>query len=214
MRSLIVALAVLAPATGWSQENCLEHIKFPGVGRWAEYRATYNQDPYTMRYAVTGTERRGGKELQWIEMKMSGGKKDQTMVYQMLVPGSIVEMDQVQEIVFKPGDQPAMKMNGMMMGMIRKQLEKHTFHSEACKGVSLVGKETVTVPAGRFSALHFRSAEHGIDTWVSPELPFSLVKSSGKDHRVELTAQGDGAKSSITETPQEMGGMGGPPSSP
>jgi hypothetical protein len=212
MRSLLTALLLLVPIPAVAQQECLQHIKFPEVGRWAEYRATYKQDPYTIRYAITGSERRGGKELQWVEMKMSGGKKDQTLIYQMLVPGSLVEMDQVQEVVFKPGDQPAMKMNGMMMDMVRKQLEKHAFHREACKGVSLVGKESITVPAGRFSSLHFRSAEQGIDTWLSPDLPFSLVRSTGKDHQVELTAQGDGAKSSITETPQEMGGMRGPPS--
>lgn len=206
MRSLSVALTLLLPAVGWGQENCLEHIKFPEVGRWAEYRATYNQDPYTIRYAVTGAESRGGKKLQWVEMKMSGGKKDQSLIYQMLVPGSLVEMDQVQEVVFKPGDQPAMKMNGMMVDMIRKQLEQHAFHREACKGVSLVGKESVTVPAGRFSSLHFRGAGQGIDTWLSSQLPFSLVKSTGKNYQVELTAHGEGATSSITETPQEMGG--------
>jgi hypothetical protein len=210
MRLAVSGLLLLVPAIGWAQESCLEQITFPGVGRWAEYRASYNKDPYTVRYAITGSENRKGKKLQWVEMRMSGGKKDQTMIYQMLVPGSLVEMDQVEEIVFKAGDQPAMKMNGMMMGMIRKQLEKYAFHREACTGVSLVGKESVTVPAGRFSTLHFRSSEHDIDTWISPKLPFSLVKSSGKTHNVELIRQGGGAKSSITETPQEMGGMGGP----
>ncbi len=210
MRSLIVALTLLAPAVAWGQDDCLEQIKFPEVGRWAEYRATYNQDPYTIRYAVTGAESRGGKELQWVEMKLSGGKKDQTLIYHMLVPGSLVQMDQVQEVVFKHGNQPAMKMSGMMMDIIRKQLEQHTFHREACKGVSLVGKESVTVPAGRFSSLHFRSAEEGIDTWLSPQLPFSLVKSNGKNFQLELAAHGKGATSSITETPQEMSGMGGP----
>jgi hypothetical protein len=78
----------------------------------------------------------------------------------------------------------------------------------------MVGKEDITVPAGRFGTLHFRSAEHGIDTWVSPDLPFSLVKSTGKDHRIELTDHGTGAKSSLTETPSEVGGMGGPTTSP
>jgi hypothetical protein len=210
MRSLIIALSLLAPAVARAQDDCLEQIKFPEVGRWAEYRATYNADPYTIRYAVTDAESRGGKQLQWVEMKMSGGKKDQSLIYQMLVPGSVVEVDQVQEVVFKHGDQPAMKMDGMMVDMIRKQLEQHTFHREACKGVSLVGKESVTVPAGRFSSLHFRSAEEGIDTWLSSQLPFSLVKSTGKNFQVELTAHGEGATSSITETPQEVGGMGGP----
>ncbi|HEY3012952.1 MAG TPA: hypothetical protein VGJ36_09410 [Gemmatimonadales bacterium] len=212
MRRFTLPLLLLALATpGWAQDNCLQQVKFPEVGRWAEYQALYNhKDPYTMRYAVIGGEARGGKGLQWVELRMTGTQKDHNMVYQMLVPGSLMKMDQVQEIVFKAGDKPAMKMNGMMMKMIRNQLEKQSFYGELCKGVSLVGKEKVTVPAGRFEALHFHSAEHGSDSWVSTGVPFSLVKASGKDFEMELAAQGDGAKSSITEQPQEMPGMGGP----
>jgi hypothetical protein len=211
MRAMILSLLLLAPmSAGWAQQKCLEQVKLPEVGRWAEYTVYNEKDPYTVRYAVIGSEARGGKNLQWVEMQMTGKQNDQNMVYQMLVPGSLVELGQVQEIVFKPGDRPAMKMDGMMLGMIRKQLEKQSFYSEICKGVTLVGEETVTVPAGRFKAMHFSSSEHATDSWISPGLPFPLVKSTGKNHRLELAAQGAGAKSSITEKPQEMGGMGGP----
>jgi hypothetical protein len=213
MRSVAAAQVLLLASAGslWAQDNCLEQVKLPAVGRWAEYKAVYNQkEPYTMRYAVIGTESRGGKNLQWVEMRMSGQKKDHNLIYQMLVPGSLTEMDQVQEIVFKSGDQPAMKMDGMMMSMIRGQLEKQSFYDKVCDGVSLVGKESVTVPAGRFEALHFRSGEYEADSWLAPKVPFSLVKSVGKQYQMELVAQGDGAKSSITEKPQEMRGMRGP----
>jgi hypothetical protein len=37
------------------------------------------------------------------------------------------------------------------------------------------------------------------------------VKSTGKQFQMELAAHGQGAKSAITEKPQEMGGMGGRP---
>jgi hypothetical protein len=213
MRSVLAAPVLLLATAGSlaAQANCLEQVKLPAVGRWAEYKAVYNQkEPYTMRYAVIGTENRGGKDLQWVEMRMSGEKKDRNLIYQMLVPGSLTEMDQVQEIVFKSGDQPAMKMDGMMMSMIRGQLEKQSIYDNVCKGVSLVGKQSITVPAGRFEALHFRSAEYAADSWLAPKVPFSLVKSVGKQYQMELVAQGDGAKSSITEKPQEMRGMRGP----
>jgi hypothetical protein len=199
----------LAPAAS-AQANCLEQIKFPAQGRWAEYKATYKNDPYTVRYGVIGQEARGGKTLQWVEMRMEGAKQERNLIYQMLVPGSLMEIGQVQEIVFKPGDQPAMKMSGEMMKMIRGQMDKQSFYGEMCKGVTLVGKEKVTVPAGAFETLHFRSAENASDSWVSPEVPFSLVKSTGKDYQVELVKQGEGATSSIKEKPQEMRGMGGP----
>jgi hypothetical protein len=89
MRSVGAAPVLLLATAGslWAQGNCLEQVKLPAVGRWAEYKAVYNQkEPYTMRYAVIGTESRGGKDLQWVEMRMSGEKKDRNLIYQMLVP--------------------------------------------------------------------------------------------------------------------------------
>jgi hypothetical protein len=78
--------------------------------------------------------------------------------------------------------------------------------------VTLVGEEKVTVPAGRFQARHYHSAKYGSDSWVASSVPFALVKSVGKNYQMELAVHGHGAKSSITEQPQEMPGMGGPPS--
>jgi hypothetical protein len=213
MRVLTISLILSAGvnAVAMAQNNCLDQIKFPAVGRWAEYKALYNKkDPYTVRYAVIGAEQRNGKAMEWVELRMIGASKDRNIVYQMLVPGSLMQMGDVQEIVFKTGEKPAMKMSGMMMKMIRGQMEKQNLYSEVCKDVTLVGKENVAVPAGRFQAQHYHSDKYGADSWISPMVPFSLVKSVGENHQMELTSQGRGAKSSITEKPQEMPGMGGP----
>ena len=207
--SVLVALAPASPAL--AQTDCLQQARFPEVGRWAEYKATYQNNPYTIRYSVLGNEERGGKNLHWIEMQMTGSQKDKNMVYQMLVPESFADLDQVQEVIFKPGNQPAMKLSGQMLGMMRGQLDKQSFLKELCKDVSLVGKESLSVPAGKFETLHYRSAERGSDSWMSTQVPFSMVKSTGKQFQMELAAHGQGAKSSITEKPQEMGGMGGRP---
>ena len=44
MRSLFIPVFLLAGATtGWAQQKCLEQIKLPEVGRWAEYKAVYKQ---------------------------------------------------------------------------------------------------------------------------------------------------------------------------
>jgi hypothetical protein len=208
---LLVLLLAAAPAV--RAQDCLEQIKFPGVGRWAEYKALYNgKDPYTVRYAVIGSEKRGGADLKWVELRMVGADKDKSFTYQVLVPGSAGEMANVQEIIMKAGDKPAMKMNGMMMKMIRGQLDKQNFLADVCKEVALVGEEKVTVLAGRFQARHYHSAKYGSDSWVASSVPFALVKSVGKNYQMELAVHGDGAKSSISEEPQEMPGMGGPSS--
>ena len=209
MRTPMLSLAALlgVAAAGQAQETCLEQMKFPEVGRWAEYKALYNKtDPYTIRYAVVGGERRGGKDLKWLELRMVGEKKDGNVVYQMLVPGSVAELGDVQEIVMKPGDKPAMKMDGMMLKMIRGQMEKQSFLGDVCKDVTLVGPESVTVPAGKFQTRHFRSDKYTSDSWLTFDIPFAMVKSVGKNYEMALLSHGAGAKSSITEKPQSMGG--------
>ncbi len=204
-----LALAVAAPAVQ-AQNDCLADLEMPAVGQWAEYTGTMKQDPYTLRYAVVGAEERNGKAMRWLELKMAGKKKDQNVVYQVLTPGNPAEMDLVEEIVFKPGDKPAMKMNGMMMKMLRGQLEKSSVLANLCEGVAPAGEESVTVPAGTFQAIRYHDSKHDADTWVVPDRPFIMVKSKGKDFELSLAAEGDGAESSITETPEEMPGMGGP----
>jgi hypothetical protein len=205
---LTLSLLAAPPVAGQGQE-CLAGMKMPDVGQWAEYRGVMNQkDPYTMRYAVVGAEERDGKGMKWLELRMVGEGKDKNMVYQVLTPGTPAEMDQAQEIIFKPGDRPAMKMNPMMMKMIRGQLGKNSVLGNMCEGVSLAGEESVTVPAGTFKALRYHNSKYKSDTWVVPSQPFFMVKAKGKDFELSLAASGEGAKSSITETPQEMPGMG------
>jgi hypothetical protein len=205
---LSLFLFAAPPAAGQDQE-CLADLKMPAVGQWAEYQGVMNKkEPYTMRYAVVGAEERDGTPMKWMELRMVGAKPDKSMVYQVLTPGNPAEMDQAEEIVFKPGEKQAMKVNGMMLKMLRGQLEKNSVLGDLCEGVSLAGEESVTVPAGTFTALRYHDSKHDADTWVEPDRPFLMVKSKGKDFELSLVSSGDDAESSITETPQEMPGMG------
>jgi hypothetical protein len=205
---VMVLACVLTPGVQ-AQDPCASYVKFPAVGQWAEYEGTYNQkDSMTTRYAVVGSETRAGTEYKWIELKLTDRRKARDMVYQMLVPGGPLEMGNIQEVVMKSGPGRAVKMNGMMLKMIRGQLEKNSFLKDVCTEVTLVGQERVQVPAGSYQAKHFRSDKYETDSWVDPAIPFSLVKSSGKSHEMVLVATGTGAKSSITEVPQEMGPPG------
>src|SRR5687768_14919085 len=135
--SLPIVLALITVATPAAAQNeCLKDYRMPTVGRWAEYQATFNGKPTTMRYAVVGEESREGAPMKWLEMRMAGGKD--TSVYQMLTPGNPAEMDKIQEVVFKTGDKPAMKMGGAMIGMIRGQVGKNSALANLCEGVALV----------------------------------------------------------------------------
>ncbi len=206
----IVSLSLAAASNAGAQgEDCLAGITMPEVGQWAQYQGMLNGDPHLIRYAVVGSEEREGKRMKWLELRLENqNKKDKTIVYQVLTPGSPAELDQAEAVVLKPGDKPAMKMNTMMLKMLRGQLNKHSILAMICDGVAPAGEESVTVPAGTFKSLKYHSTKYNSDTWVVPSRPFFLVKSVGKDFEMSLTSSGDGAKSSITETPQEMGGPG------
>jgi hypothetical protein len=210
MRAICCRVLLLLTCTtgvASAQNDCLKNLKYPEAGSWASYQSTMNQKPGMARYAVVGTETRSGTEMKWLEYKMTGEKAKDTTVFQMLVPGGPQELGQVEEIVMKSGGRPAMKMTGMMMKMVRGQLEKSSFLNNLCEGVTLVGEESVTVPAGTFKTYHFHNSKYNSDSWISPSVPFAMVKATGKDHDIALTATGTGATSSITETPQDM--MGG-----
>ena len=210
MRAIAGCGLVLAllPAAAAAQNDCLKDFKMPAVGTWAEYTGTFRDKPTTMRYAVVGSETRDGKDLKWLEMRTEGDTPEKVMVYQMLTPGTPAEIGQVQDVVFKQGPRPAMKMNSMMVGMMRGQMEKNSVFSNLCEGVTVAGAETIEVPAGSFKTTKLHNSEYESDTWVSAKVPFYMVKSVGKDYALSLAKTGDGAKSSITETPQEMPGMG------
>jgi hypothetical protein len=202
LRSVLL-LAATATAVQ-AQNECLADLKMPAVGQWARYTGTMKNDPYTLRYAVVGAEEREGKAMRWLELTMGKSEQDQEMVYQVLTPGNPAEMGRAEEIVFKPAGKPAMKMNGAMLKMILGQLEKNSVLSSLCEGVAPTGEESVTVPAGTFTAIRYHDSKHDADTWVVPDRPFVMVKSKGKDFELNLAESGDGATSAITETPQQM----------
>ncbi len=69
------------------------------------------------------------------------------------------------------------------------------------------GIETITVPAGTFSARHMQYLEGSdtVDAWVSEKVPpYGLVKSKTRDFEMVLIGAGTGAKSLITETPKKF----------
>ena len=79
--------------------------------------------------------------------------------------------------------------------------------AHSCATAQVVGWESVTVPAGTFRALHIRT-EDGGEAWIAHEVPFGMVQVKSRNGFVMvLTGRGTGAKSSITETPQEMMGQ-------
>jgi hypothetical protein len=223
MRTLL-ALAALgtcaSPLAGQSLgEVCRGLADRMTVGSWSEYRMSGPQGPMQMRFAVIGKEAVAGQDYIWFELKM--GSTQGTMIVQALVPGFPYDQDKIESMVMKMGDQPAMKMPKSMLGMAGQAMRGQNPAAGAgdalkkCESAELIGRETIQVPAGQFQTLHFRSTEAGQkgEGWVSQDVPMGIVKmiweasggSPGGD--MVLLGHGKDAKSSITETPQEMPGM-------
>jgi hypothetical protein len=218
--ALALGTAALArPAAGQASQDkekicSLIQNRTLAVGSWASYNWTGGRtNGSTMRMAVVGKEPHEGTTYFWYEVTIAdpGSPKD-NMIMQMLVPG--LGTGSVRSVVMKGGSQPAMKMPTQMIQMINSAQGMNMVADlvRQCQGMEVVGWEPITVPGGEFRALHLRNAQTGMvsEVWVQPDLQFSMVKAILKDGGVmELTGQGTGAKSSITETPQEMPGLPG-----
>lgn len=232
MRHMVYAAALVAAVAvpARAQDVCTQYRPNPAVGSWAEYQTTRDGQSMKTRVAVVGQEKRDGKDAIWFESTMETPRG--RMISELLVPGYPFEPGSVIETVIKRGDQPAMRMSGGMMGMMRggQAQPQPSAPGQAapgrggmgrgmgrgnaaanwmqqCRSLTVVGQESVTVPAGTFKATHLRNATDSTDVWVSREVPFGMVKSQSAAVTAELSAMGKDAKKSITETPKDMPGM-------
>jgi hypothetical protein len=225
MRRTLTATAGLLLALGapalHAQSVCDMKMMTPKVGSWAKYQLVSGGDTTgTMRLALVGAEKRNGTDMVWVENSMQSDRGP--MIMEMLVPGFPYDGSGVQEMIMKFGDRPAMKASPQMMGMMQRRAGSNPALSfkANCEHMKLVGSETVTTPAGTFSTQHFKNDLNQSDAWISSKVPFGMVKvvapsrnREGNETTTTMTLldSGSGATKSITETPQEMPGMGGMP---
>lgn len=212
----IVALGffALAPADLFAQDmaSICSGLADVEVGDWATYEVDTGDQQHTMRFAFLPEGAAGG-EGQWFEVSMNIAGQD--MVLQLLVPGWPFGPDDVQGLVMKTAGQPAMRIPASMMSMIQGQMDLPLSDLlESCAGSEFLGTESVEVPAGTFDAHHIRPTDENFDqgdVWVSGDVPFGLVKAESPDGSMILIDSGNGATSTIAETPQDMPGMPGMP---
>jgi len=213
---LIVTLtlaAVAAPTLPAQGANELAQVcKTVGdakIGQWASFDATSGSEGGMVRLAIIGSQRSGDTTLYWFEVNVAAKDPSHSGVLQLLAPSLSAGTAGVHSVILKWGAQPAVKVSGQMAAMlIQKTGQNNSVIDWAarCASARVVGRESVTVSGGAFQALHV-TLDDGTDVWASREVPFGLVKLRGKDGELALTARGSDAKSSLTETPLDMGGM-------
>ena len=157
-----------------------------------------------MRFALVGQETGGPATGFWYEFRAMA---EEAIVVQMLVPGFPFDPADIQSMVLKSGTQPAMKIPSEMLGLVRSQIEQNDLaeFGKQCAESEVLGRETVSVPAGQFSSLHIRTKMGTGEAWISQDIPFGMVKArTDTGEEMVLTGYGYDAVSSITETPVEL----------
>lgn len=208
-RFTMAAFLVLAPATLEAQEPCGGYIQSPPVGHWSEYQISKDgESEMRLRFAIVGTEQREGAEMRWFEMAMTPDGEDDSTIMKVLVPDYPFEAGELEEIIMKAGDNPAMNMGGPMMSTILQMIGDNPGLSvaERCAEMQDAGEESVTVAAGTFQTHHYLNADSSTQAWLSSEVPFGMVRSTDGEYTSELVAHGEGAETAITETPQDLFG--------
>jgi hypothetical protein len=206
LAALVAATAAAPPAA--AQEACGNFVAPLAQGGYADWIIQSKKDTTRMRMALVGKETRDGAEMQWLEMAIKPKKEKDGVVMKFLVPGYPYEMDGIAEIIMQPTGGQAMIVPAMMTGMMKKNIGKNSSWSaeETCGRLQHVGEESVSTPAGSFTAHHYRDPETGSDLWVTKDVPFGVVKSVSKDGTMLLAGHGTDAKSQIVGQPQNMMG--------
>ena len=174
----------------------------PVVGSGGQYEMTTEKGTkLEMEIAVVGKESVGGKDGYWFETTFSDPSMGR-MVHKTLtvVDGTDTV---ISRMIMQMGNRPPMEMpTSMMKSSAQKQSADIRERAED------VGSESITTPAGTFTAEHYKMKDGSGDAWVAAKAgPYGLVKFQGKDSTMVLTKVITDAKDKITGTPQPFNPM-------
>jgi hypothetical protein len=174
----------------------------PVVGSGGEYEMTTDKGTkMVMEIAIVGKESVAGKDGYWFEMTMSNLPAGEMVMKSLTVVDGTDTV--VSRVIMQMGTRPPMEMPTQMnKSSTQKQPADIRDRAED------VGSETVTTPAGTFTAEHYKMKDGTGDAWVAPKAgPYGLVKFQGKDSTMVLTKVITDAKDKITGTPQPFNPM-------
>lgn len=152
------------------KKNAISSIFHPVVGAGAVYESADASSSATKRdteMLVVGKEVVGAQEGYWLEIGLN--EKQGPMYSKVLITKDDF---QIRKIVFQMNGMPAME-----MPFNPNSSESQHMRDEMTKW-SQAGNETVTVPAGTFSCVHWKKNDGKGDIWASDKVfPFGMVKS-------------------------------------
>jgi hypothetical protein len=176
----------------------------PTIGLGADYdMAQSNGEQSKLSIAIVGKDSINGSTGYWMEFGVSGAKVPGTTYIK-----SLAVVDSSGQMVTQ---RVIMQANGQTFQMPDQMVKMHsrTTHTDISSDGTNLGSESISVPAGTFTAEHWRSKD-GDDFWITKDAgPWGLVKMKSKDgSTMVLTKAYTDAKDQITDTPQPFPGMG------
>jgi len=177
-------------------------------GQWASYAAdaAFMRNKVEYRYAIVGME--AGNY--WLEYEAAVPTGQGSIVMKILIPKWPHAKDEVTRAMMQlpiVQGMDAIPPMEMPPSSIQKDDPGDPIRmacAEAENGVN----ESVTVPAGTFSARRIPVRQMHKDVWLSSEVPFGIVKTADEEgYGTELTAYGNDAKPAITAAPHKVPGM-------
>lgn len=181
----------------------------PTVGSGAEYLVNAKGKQMDVATVTLGKENVDGATGYWMEMRMNSADINGEMVMKTLTVTTGSETGVKRMIMQQSGRQP-MEIDGMMMSMMQRHQPAPTAPSGGTGNGGrgeLVGTESVTVPAGTFTAQHYRSqgSNGTTDMWISTDVtPYGMVKMTNADTTMELKKVLTNETSHIRGEPQKM----------
>ena len=169
----------------------------PAVGAGAAYEVQSQDGKKTMEMAIVGKETVDGKDAYWWEMVMPEQRMGGELVMKSLLVMDGSNPHSSKTIMQFPGKPPMEMPSAMGRG------DHSHIPMDARTDADDLGSESITVPAGTFTAEHYRAKDGSGDTWIAKKAgPFSVVKHEGKDTTMVLTKVYSDYKDKITGTPQ------------
>lgn len=174
----------------------------PVVGTGSVYQIERGPDKKTeMEMAVVGAETLDGKPAHWLEIAVADPRSGTPVLMKQLVVRDGDRVETRRSLLQMPGRPPleipipppsAAGTPSKTMVDVRKEAER-------------VGTESVTTPAGTFTAEHYRIKDGKGDVWIAENVaPWGLVKMTSPDASLLLIRQLTHATSRVTGTPEKL----------
>ena len=161
----------------------------PTEGAGAVYQSSSGQ----IEMALVGREDVGGKPGYWIQIGVASPEGQMYLKQLRVMSGN---SSTITKVIMQPPKGAPMEMPATMFGP--------TTSVEASTG-TLIGKETITVPAGTFECDHSQAADKSWDSWVSSRVPpFGVVKSKDSSGEMTLVRTVTGVVDRVKGTPQRL----------